>query len=850
MPRISRQISRRRFLRGAAVSGALLSRLRLFAQPPGASALSKEANWDGLRLFFDQPAATWQSALPVGNGRLGAMVFGNTGVERIQLNEDSIWDGEYRNRDNPRAGKAVPVIRQLLFAGKVHEAEAMAVKDMLSLPPRMPCYQTLGDLMLDLSASGSASGSAGSPSSAAQPAGYRLELDLDRAVVTTTFTRNGVKFTREVFSSAPDQVIVIRLAAAAPGAISLVATLGRPGDHESAAAGSNGLILRGQALPVNDNPGQQVKERQTGVRFFACLRAHAEGGAVSTTPGEGDQPAQLRIAGADAVTLLLDCATSFRCPAGEAAMSAAVHRNLEAAGRRGYADLRRRHMADHRAIFRRCSLRLDAGPAGAASALDAMPTDQRIQRIKAGGEDPGLFPIFFQFGRYLLISSSRPGTLAANLQGIWNQSVDPPWGSKYTVNINAEMNYWSAERTGMAEIAMPFFDLLDSTRPAGARVAKSYYGARGFVVHHNTDLWGDAGPIDGLGGGIWAMGAAWMSTHLWEHYLFSGDTDFLRRRAYPRLREIACFLLDYLTPAPDGYLATGPSCSPENSYRLADGSAAHLCMSPTMDIEITHAIFTKTGQAAKLLGVDAELRRQMEKAASRLPPFKIGRFGNLQEWQQDYVEVEPGHRHISQLWALYPDDQITLRGTPQLAQACRVSLDRRLQYGGGSTGWSRAWIVNCFARLEDGDRCHEQLMELLRRSTLDNLFDVCGEKPSSYFQVDGSLGAPAAMAEMLLQSHGGVVRLLPALPNAWPSGRVTGLRARGGLTVDLAWEGGKAREATLYAGLDRGLTLTLPAGQRLESINGRPTAAEAAGSGRGEYRLEVRRGCGYSLGLA
>ncbi len=833
-------MNRRTFLRDAALTGAVLSRQDLFAQSSEHADDSKAVNWSGLRLFFHQPAATWQHALPVGNGRLGAMVFGNPDVERIQLNEESLWDGEYRDRDNPRAGAAVPEIRKLLFEGKVPEAEAMAVSDMLSIPRRMPCYQTLGDLTLDFSSSGSGKDAGATPSIS----GYRLELNLDRAIATTSFTRDGVQFTREVFSSAPDQVIVIRLTASQRGALSLVASLGRPGNHQTAISGSDGLLLTGEALPVHDNPGLPVKERQTGVRFFSRLRAHAEGGKISTVPGNVDQPAQLHIAGADSVTLLLDCATSFRYPAGEGAMAAAVAHNLEGAGKRSYAELRRRHISDHRAIFRRCSLEIGKDDPNAA-----LPTDERILRIKAGGEDPGIFPIFFQFGRYLLISSSRPGTLAANLQGIWNQYVDPPWGSKYTVNINAEMNYWSAERTGLADVHQPFFDLIDMTVPAGTRVAKSYYKARGYVVHHNTDIWGDAGPIDGLGGGIWAMGAAWMSTQLWEHYLFSGDVEFLRTRAYPRLRENALFLLDYLTPSPDGHLVTGPSCSPENSYRLPDGTAAHLCMGPTMDIEITRAIFHKTSEAAKVLNVDADLREQMAKAASRLPPFKIGRYGNLQEWQQDYVEVEPGHRHISHLWALYPDDQITLRDTPKLAEACRVTLNRRLQYGGGSTGWSRAWIVNCFARLEDGDRCHEQLMELLRRSTLENLFDVCGEKPTSFFQVDGSLGAPAGMAEMLLQSHRGIVRLLPALPSAWPDGRVTGLRARGGLAVDLVWQSGKATEVTLHASLNRTIRIAVPHGQKIHSINGKLHAEKMTSNGPDQYQLAVQRGRRYTLRL-
>src|SRR6185312_57308 len=398
------------------------------------------------------------------------------------------------------------------------------------------------------------------------------------------------------------------------------------------------------------------------------------------------------------------------------------------------------------------------------------PTDVRLEHLKSGGNDPGLFPLHFQFGRYLLISSSRPGTLAANLQGIWNESVDPPWGSKYTVNINAQMNYWLADRANLADLHTPLFDLVDSTRAAGTRIAKTYYNARGLVAHHNTDIWGDAGPIDTLGGGIWAMGDAWLVTHFWDHYLYTGDTTFLRNRAYPRLKEVATFLLDYLVESPQGtadagHLTTGPSCSPENAYRLPDGKSAHLCMGPTMDIAITRAIFAQTTEAAKLLHLDEPLRAQIAAAASRLPAYKIGHNGGLQEWPEDYPETEPGHRHISHLWGLYPNDQITLRGTPALAEAARKTLDLRLAAGGGSTGWSRAWIVNCYARLEDGDRCHQQLLELLKLSTRDNLFDVCGIKANSVYQIDGNLGGPAGMAEMLLQSHGGIVRLLPALPS-------------------------------------------------------------------------------------
>ncbi len=825
------KISRRRFLRDAALGSALLSRQQRFAFASEIQASAAAVDWEQFKLFYHRPAEVWPDALPVGNGRLGAMVFGSPAYERIQLNEESIWDGERRDRDNPRAGSAVPAIRRLLFAGKVHEGEAMAVDDILSIPRRMPCYQTLGDLYLDFSSGGL------SRSDASEITDYRLELDLDRAIVATKFTHNGIRHTREVFSSAPHQVIVVRLTTSKPGTLSFTASLDRPGNHETSISAPNELQLTGEALPVNDNPGLPDKERQVGIRFLARMRVLHEGGSLTQKI-----PSQLQIHGATSATLLIDCATSFRFPAGESAMTTAVARNLDNASRRSYSTLRTRHIADYRSWFRRASIEL-----GQSDPKRDMPTNERMDRIRAGEEDPGLLPIYFQFGRYLLISSSRPGTLAANLQGIWNDSVNPPWGSKYTVNINAEMNYWPAESTNLAGLHTPFFDLLDMTREAGARVAKTYYKASGFVVHHNTDIWGDAGPIDGLGGGIWPMGAAWMSTHLWEHFLYSRDMDFLRNRAYPRLREIALFLLDYLTPSPDGHLVTGPSCSPENAYRLPDGTKANLCMAPTMDIEITRAIFQKATEAARLLETDAELCEKMKAAAERLPGFKIGRYGNLQEWQQDYEEVEPGHRHISHLWALYPDDQITLRDTPELAQACRAALDRRLDHGGGSTGWSRAWIINCFARLENGDRCHQQLMELLRHSTRDNLFDVCGMKKNSPYQIDGNLGAPAGMAEMLLQSHRGVIRFLPALPSVWSDGQFAGLRARGGLTVDLTWRNGKAQKATLHAAIDHEHLLAAPSGRKIESISSRGKNVAFQPVGEGQYKLRVKSGERYEV---
>lgn len=833
-------ISRRRFLCNAALGSAALSQRHAFAFSSHLRPVHSTIDWAQFKLFYHRPAPSWPEALPVGNGRLGAMVFGNPGLERIQLNEESIWDGELRDRDNPKAGDSVPEIRRLLFAGKVHEAETMAVEDMLSIPRRMPCYQTLGDLYLDFSSSGLKA--AAPDSSELGVNDYHLELDLDRAIATTTFNVDGVQHIREVFSSAPDQVIVVRLSVSKPGALSFSASLDRPGNHQFSVSRPNELQLSGEALPVHDNPGLPVKERQIGIRFLARMRVLHEGGSLSSLPAGDNQPPRIAVTNANSATLFIDCATSFRYPAGEPAMTEAVVRNIAAASRVRFDALRSRHIADHRSYFRRAAIAL-AAP-GTTDTNTSVPTDERVRRIRAGGDDLSLLALYFQYGRYLLISSSRPGTLAANLQGIWNESVDPPWGSKYTININAEMNYWIAERTNLSDLHTPLFDLLDTMRPAGQRIAKTYYKTSGLVAHHNTDIWGDAGPIDGLGGGIWAMGAAWLATHLWDHYLYTRDLNFLRERAYPRLREIAQFFLGYLTPGPDGHLVTGPSCSPENAYRLPDGSRANLCMAPTMDIEITRAIFTQTTEGAQILNVDDSLRERMKAAALRLPPFKIGRYGNLQEWQEDYEEVEPGHRHISHLWGLYPDDQITLRNTPDLAEACRKALDRRLQYGGGSTGWSRAWIINCFARLEDGNRCHQQLMELLRLSTHENLFDVCGIKKNSYYQIDGNLGAPAGMAEMLLQSHCGVVRFLPALPTAWPNGQYVGLRARGGLTIDLSWRNGKAEQAILLADRDQEHILAAPAGQQIHGPAG------LRSDENNTYRLRVRRGQQYVLRFA
>lgn len=805
--------TRRRFLATSAAAAATLTQRAAFAAAP-----QQQDDDTPYKLFFNQPATKWPDSLPVGNGRLGACVFGNPSTERIQLNEESIWDGEPRDRNNPKAGAAVPKIRELLFAGKIAEAEALATSDMLAIPRRLPCYQTLGDLHLDFTPIGL------NPETKIED--YRLELNLDTAIVSTTFTAGGIRHTREVFSSAPDQVIVIRLTSSAPGKLNFSARLDRPANFITSAIAPNRLTLSGEALPVNDNPGLPEKERQVGIKYYAELLAITSEGSVSTKENS------LAITNATTATLFIDCATSFRYPSGEAAMKSAVSKNLAASSNRTYADLRSRHIADHQRLFRRAEITL--GPDPNAS----IPTDKRVQQIKDGGEDIALLPIYFQYGRYMLISSSRPGTLAANLQGIWNESVDPPWGSKYTININTEMNYWLAERANLSDLHAPLFDLIDSTRTPGALTAQKYYKARGYVAHHNTDIWGDSVPIDGLGGGIWPMGAAWLSLHLWNHYDYTGDLAFLRERAYPRVRDNVLFFLDYLTTAPEGtpyagHLVTGPSCSPENKYQLPNGKSFNLCMGPTMDIEITRAVFTRFLSAGELMAhngshPDPDLREQVAAALAKLPQYKITHDGRLQEWPEDYTDHESGHRHISHLWALFPDDQITPHRTPELAKACRATLDKRLAAGGGSTGWSRSWIINCMARLEDGDAAYQNVLQLFRQSTRKNLFDVCGLKENSPFQIDGNFGGPTGLIEMLLQSHASgaekdindvnIVRFLPALPKAWPNGTFRGLRARGSLEVDLIWQNGKATTATLRALQDRTHRIAAPKGQTIASV--------------------------------
>ena len=757
-------------------------------------------------LWYREPAETeWTRALPIGCGRLGAMVFGNVANERVQLNEDSVWNGGPRDRTNPDARAELETIRALLLAGKLHEASELTNDAVAGMPDIMRHYEPLGDLLLTMR------------HGAASIQDYRRELDLATATARVHYRTEGITYDREYLASFPDQAIAIHLVASEPGRISFKARLERgPRDNYASRYQDAVTAEDGRALVMTG-----ATAGETGVRFAACLRAAVTGGQVRTI-GE-----TLIVEGADEAILFIAGTTSFR----EADPALACRCRAHKVADRSWASVYEDHLAEYRQYFDRVRLALHH-PA-AARVTESLPTDERLAAVAGGQADPGLDALYFHYGRYLLISASRPGSLPANLQGIWNGEFSPPWGSKYTININTEMNYWPVEVCNLPELHVPLFDLLERMRAPGRVAARGMYGCRGFVAHHNMDLWGDCWPTDrNLAASYWPMGAAWLCLHLWEHYAFTGDRDFLAA-AYPTMREAVEFFLEFLIPDPLGRLVTCPTSSPENTYRLANGEAGTLCAGASMDNQILDTLFRRCGAAAELLGIDAEFQIKVEATRRRLPPPAVGRHGQLMEWPDDYEEVEPGHRHISHLFALYPGDQISPRLTPELAQATRVTLERRLAHGGGHTGWSRAWIINFWARLHDSGQAYANLQALLAHSTLPNLFD--NHPP---FQIDGNFGGTAGIAEMLLQSAHGVVEILPALPKAWPDGDVGGLCARGGVQVDLSWRAGRlaavalqaqrAGECTVRYGEQR-VTLKLVAGQ-VRHLNGALQAVIADGS--------------------